>query len=439
MHQLPFEQFGLPFIKQRIHLTIIAPDPTQVSCALDTFVDIKNSVLPIVKRVRSKTILKSRKMKKGMYKINILIVLFVMGIAMTFTAQTPKPFQDLNNGKWGLKTKEGTVLVAPKYDGFRSFRGNYATVILDSKHGLIDTKGNEIFPAEYDNIQVTNDIARLDKNDKIGLSKINPVDGKVTKLTELKFDKVLINPDNSYFVQIENKWGIYNPKGIEVIAPKYDVIDYYDKNFTMVSIFPDGNKYKVKNGLITKEGKTVTPIKYSQIKDFSGDLAQVAENGKLGYINKQGVEIVPAKYDFIEFFNSKNFVRAQIGEKWGYVNRLGKEVIPIKYDEIFDNNYSDGIIYGARLGNKWGFVNLEGVEIVPFIYEAVKGKYMDGLVGAKLNDKWGFIDKTGKEVIPFSYDDVDSFYSGKAKVKNLDARGMGYNEFYINKLGEKIN
>jgi hypothetical protein len=371
-----------------------------------------------------------------MFKRRVLVVLILIGV--NSFCQTPKPFQDLNNGKWGLKSKEGNVLISPKYDEFRAFRGSYATVVIDSKKGLVDKKGKEIIPTVYDNISVKNEIIRLTLNRKQGFSKLNKANNKVTPITEIIYDKILVKSDGLFFVMLENKWGVFNKKGGEVVAPKYDKIDSYDKTFIKVTLYLEGNKYKPQLGLINKQGEEVTQIKYSKIDAFSGDFAKVAANGKIGYINKQGKEIITVKYDFIDHFNSKNFVRAQIGDKWGYVNRLGKEVIPIKYDEIKDRNNTDGINYGARLGDKWGFVNLEGVEIVPFIYENIKGKFKEGLVGAKLNDYWGFIDKTGKEIIPFKHYDVSPFNSGRAKVKVLGERGMSTTDFYINKQGEKV-
>src|SRR5680860_781635 len=106
-----------------------------------------------------------------MLKINFIVALILIGI--NSFSQTPKPFQDLNTGKWGLKSKEGTELIAPKYDKFWAFRNGYATVILDSKHGLVDTKGNELVPAKYNGVSVNNDIIRLTLNDKVGFSKLN--------------------------------------------------------------------------------------------------------------------------------------------------------------------------------------------------------------------------------------------------------------------------
>ena len=60
-----------------------------------------------------------------------------------------------DNGQYGLKDKEGNVILEPSFAYIYDFRGDYAEVSTGDCEGLIDRNGNVVVPAEYDNVKTS--------------------------------------------------------------------------------------------------------------------------------------------------------------------------------------------------------------------------------------------------------------------------------------------
>lgn len=64
-------------------------------------------------------------------------------------------------------------------------------------------------------------------------------------------------------------------------------------------------------------------------------LAKVKENGKWGYIDQTGRTIIPIVFNDVGDFSS-GIAKVKLNGKYGYYNRTGKEIIPAIYDELGD-------------------------------------------------------------------------------------------------------
>lgn len=71
----------------------------------------------------------------------------------------------------------------------------------------------------------------------------------------------------------------------------------------------------------------------------------VAKNGKYGVIDTKGKTVVPLKYEELNDF-SEGMASFRKGEKWGFIDKTGKEVIPA----IYDLNGNFGGYYGFSEG-----------------------------------------------------------------------------------------
>lgn len=58
-----------------------------------------------------------------------------------------------------------------------------------------------------------------------------------------------------------------------------------------------------KMGIIDKTGKEIIPFKYNAISSYHNRLAKVYLNEKFGFIDKKGEEVIPCIYDEAYDFN----------------------------------------------------------------------------------------------------------------------------------------
>jgi len=129
----------------------------------------------------------------------------------------------------------------------------------------------------------------------------------------------------------KNMYGFINTSGKEIIPTKYEDTDdswYRALRFSELIIVGNDNKY----GCYDKTGKMVVPLIYSNIGNYSNNLATVLENGKWGYIDKTGKVSIPLIYEYASDFSVNSAIVKKEG-KWGTIDTLGNVVIPIIYNE----------------------------------------------------------------------------------------------------------
>lgn len=105
-----------------------------------------------------------------------------------------------------------------------------------------------------------------------------------------------------------------------------EIIEKYDMVFTGNAEGFDGLIPATKDeriGLINRNGKEITPIKYQRIFYPSDGLARVYSEGKFGFINKQGKEVIALAYDAAENF-VENKAEVEKDGKTFIINRKGK-------------------------------------------------------------------------------------------------------------------
>lgn len=277
-------------------------------------------------------------------------------------------------------------------------------------------------------------------NNKWGL-----IDKSGKQIIPFKYDDAIVFSEGLAPVCINNKCGYIDKAGKEVIPLRYDITFDFSEGFANVL-------KNDKSGYINNLGKQITPFKYDALTRFSEGLASVCVNGKCGYIDKTGKEVIPLIYSrpktYWEGLSPNNSVSSENYsdglapvcknidkgvEKCGYVNKNNEIKIPFKYSDVtsFKNGFA-----AVRAAGSWGLINSDGKEIVPLNYT-----YFDlpkeGLIGACMvsgsSDKCGFINTKNKVMIPFKYRGVEGFTNGLAQV--IDENKI---PFFINKKGEKV-
>lgn len=169
-----------------------------------------------------------------------------------------------SNDRWGVVTEEGDIIVPFKYDRIGSLYRDETTCIWeyqypylvwqDGKAGFIDTSGKELVKPLYD------DVYYMYLFDYSG-------------------------------VQIGNKYGALNTEGKLVIPAKYDswVIFPVDEDWAHTTL---GKRH----GFVHRNGKYFIDFKYEQAEDFSGGMAAVVLDGKVGFIDNNGELVISNRY-----------------------------------------------------------------------------------------------------------------------------------------------
>lgn len=187
-------------------------------------------------------------------------------------------------------------------------------------------------------------------------------------------------------VEINNKWGFVNTDGEEIIPPKYNFVSDFCEGLARVQLSTEYKstpskyifihdleedfteaQFNNKWGVVNQDGKEVVPPKYDFVHDFQEGFAKVELNGRWGFINQQGQEIVAPKYDCVYDFQ-EDFAEVKLFcETRGFVNKDGEEFLFIEGKEIGSENrnlyyqrYKDTIVFstGCFIGDKETFIKV---------------------------------------------------------------------------------
>ena len=152
------------------------------------------------------------------------------------------------DGNLGLIDKNGNWVVEPEYDEiWAPHKSGYRVIVKDSKHGILDSTGAIIYPAEYGYISIIPDGFVLTKSGR---------------QWQVDFEGNTVQPfmfDNTYYLNY--------PIG-------------YNECGEIKYAFADFVKYEVMNsyGIMNRiTGEPITPAIYSDINMLSKDLFEVQE------------------------------------------------------------------------------------------------------------------------------------------------------------------
>lgn len=285
-----------------------------------------------------------------------------------------------------------------------------------NKVEIYNKKNNKIIGV-YDNvIEFSEDLVLVRIDNKWGL-----IDKKGKEIIAPKYDSITYTIEDKYvLVEINNKWGIIDKKGKEIVTPKYESVRNVSEGMAVVEM-------NDKCGVIDISGKEIVIPKYDSIASYREGMASVKIDNKFGFIDIAGKEIVTPKYDEVYGF-IEGMSGVEENGKWGFIDKTGEEIVIPKYDSV--NPFTEGMAF-VEENDKYGFIDLTGREIVSPKYDFVS-YFSEGMARVKKNGKYGFIDKTGEEIIPLKYDSVGDFSKGMARVRKSGKRGL------INKTGEEI-
>ena len=231
------------------------------------------------------------------------------------------------NNKYGYIDKVGNEIIPCKYGYAEDFSDGVAAVSNDVKYnGFINKQGKVIIPLDSytsnwgvdgRNTFINGHAFVIPKNE---YSKII-IDKNGNKKDEVSDAAGFI--DGMYGFYDNNYYGVKNISGNTIIRPAYNHI--WDYNDGFFSVEKDG-----KIGVIDKHGIIKVPFRYKWVDEVHEGIAAVQkeEKGKYAFVNIQGKEITPFVFDDVLYF-SGGIAAVKINGKVGFVDKNGA---PLKID-----------------------------------------------------------------------------------------------------------
>lgn len=356
--------------------------------------------------------------------------------------------------KYGLINTKGQGLTLMRYDAIEPIDEDYLLVKVADNYGVLNTEGKEIlatkYPAVY-NWNKSNWIVLKDQKFQVLNSK-----NKVIYTFDQLDNKIELAEKRLYLaVAKNNKWGLINAKGEEVIAPQYSQLTYFGGQICAVR---QSNGYMILN----KEGKTINKEPLEKIEHTGGNylvggkaaklslfhwngrvlnlkditdadaenwgIMAVLIHNKWGLLDKEGQLVIPADFDkIIDLANE--FAVVQKGELKGIYYDNGKE---FKIPQYQDVRYLQSIGMAVQENNKWGLLNTKGEMTIPYKYDRIYSLTEDYLV-VEQNKKVGIADKTGKIILNIAYESIRTYTIDFFQVQ------QNGKWFWVDKTGKVVN
>lgn len=319
------------------------------------------------------------------------------------------------NGKYGIVKAKKTI-VPYTYEEIEYNKANQLFIVQkNSKQGVLSLEGNQIIPVEYDYILCTENKITTTKGESIEI-----YNAKGEK-KDSKYDNSIEIPNKNYIITIneEDKFGITDKNGNNVVENKYEYLEYAFENYFIA----------------TDEGKVgVINVNGDIIIDFNYDIIQTVKD-------KNILQAIISSTNTIEMYNNKIEKQASMKDSILYTYDNYIKLISNNDMIYLDNNgnkidnkdiFTENVLFSYKKDGKWGFVDKEGKVIVQNKYDMVTEFNVYGFAGIKKEDKWGVINIDGQVIVAPTYkiDWNEPEFIGKYCKLNF---GYGF-EYYTDEL-----
>ena len=240
-------------------------------------------------------------------------------------------------GKWGIVHLSGKIISPPIYDNIQPYQTSFFLTETNDKNGLIRTNGKIVLSPVASEIVIHSDSLFLYKKDQSwgavghngnGLLKnqwasFQKVGSHFLKLklegrnylyaihtqkiiSKKKYDEFIPFSADKVLFRNQEKIGLMDENGFEILAGIYNEIQSYSDGFYRVK---KGNYW----GVIDDKSKIIIPFEYDYIAPLQTQVCVVRKGNSYGIANFKGELVEEVKYSRIELKN--NIARAYINKK----------------------------------------------------------------------------------------------------------------------------
>ena len=348
----------------------------------------------------------------------IVIIMFVIGIKKLLSTDKKEKisnesyYASFEDNKYGVINSKGENIIVPSYQELITIPNKNKDVFLcvydvdytnnTYKTKALNSKNEEIY-SQYENIEA---IENYDTNNNVSYNS------------------------NVLKVQKNNKYGLINLEGKEILPCEYDEISAIIGNENSIKVSKDG-----KVGVVDNNGKKVIDIKYKNIEKLSDDYKNgyIVENDNnlYGTVDCANNRILESKYTEINpvYENGMYIVKGTKG--YNVVDKTGNIITKKEYEDITDIKNSQIIVAENK---KYGLINTSGEQIIPCNYDELKFINNENFI-VKQNNKYGIIDASNKNVLENKYNTIN--YIKNADIIEVSEDGIN-SDILNNKLEKEL-
>lgn len=242
-------------------------------------------------------------------------------------------YQD--NGLWGLKDKDGKILLPPQFDEFYGFGPEELAVVVQAgKFGYVDKSGKIAIPLVWDDaydFEYGTTLAIVKRSDAFGLIDIN---GKTVVPTQ--YEELEALDYTGYFTaKKKGKWGVLDKNGSIAIAFEHDDAFGCGDHFYHTAVKGTKNKK-----IFTEHFAYIGEFPLSAVEHIVEGLILVKphKNANHSTLYKKDGTVCASGFDKINRqTNFPNMLVLRKGKKYGALGiKQESLLLPYEYDQLID-------------------------------------------------------------------------------------------------------
>lgn len=329
------------------------------------------------------------------------MVFMLISFFSAATANNYAVFEE--NGKVGLKTTDGQILIPAQYDALGWSDGKLSVINtitgfkVNGLWGLINLSNHKITKALYDEL-LPGEASYLLARKKSSLS-LRLVQGCIStegkEVVPFQYDGIKLHSLRAIvYTKIGNvyKYGLIDLQNKSLIPQQFKYIH------SIGSLRYAVENFENKSALFGDDGKQITPFHIDSISDFRKNYAIIYQNLRQGVIDREGVIKVDAIYREIKI-DDDGTVHTRQADEWQLLEGSNKLLQKTNVDAVKPSGKDQLLL---QLSGEVFLTDTQFRPVNKSRYHALS-TFENGKAIATINGKQGLIRQDGSEIIAPSY------------------------------------
>jgi hypothetical protein len=288
------------------------------------------------------------------------------------------------DAKWGFVDTEGNLVIEAEYDDVGPFTEGLAAVNKDGRWGFIDRTGNVVIQPVYKSVWAFHEgFARVESFDQPG----HYINKGGTALSSVDWEAADNFSEGRAKVKVGHTYGFIDASGTLVVESIYSRAFSFENGVCVV-------EFEDKQGVIDPAGQPILKTEFDQVKVTNGGNTILARKGNVAIaydmsgkelLNMSQVKMVDSDGEVIAFQRGDNMYLVIIGDK--------SEMFP-SYTNIL---YLGDKLWAGKTQHGYVLMNNKGIPLSNITYSQIN-KFSDGLAAYSKNETWGYLDAKGKKL-----------------------------------------
>jgi hypothetical protein len=297
-------------------------------------------------------------------------------------------YKETKGPKMGIMGKKNVPLTPPIYSFYHT-KGDYAVAFISKKiWGVINSKGDTLVPFDYEELgKINNALTTIFKKDgKIGV--LNVTNGRIVIPVGTYDDIKYVNGEMEYYVVVKNqKQGICDSNGKEILAPRYDTAL---KSGDYLYVVEQKSSQYPKRGLFSTQGQELLKPDSVKLLVLANNTIYVEELDGTSKHLDQKMEIVRTFLPGTAKPFAENWISVQDDQGRKFYHANSTKINPIWYDEVGEPK--EDKLHVVKKDGFWGVVHNSGEVLIPTVMDEIV--YNWNSLSVKYKGKWGIVKNT---------------------------------------------